>query len=72
LFVQPYQLEELRFACCFRVYYRWRTHRVEASAGRTDVMVLASLLPTETVAAAAGKMKGRVSKWSPSSRITYT
>jgi REP element-mobilizing transposase RayT len=25
--IQPYQLEELHFACCFRVYYRWRTHR---------------------------------------------
>jgi hypothetical protein len=81
--------EELGFACCFRVYYRWRTHRarscpalsvldretlgsllhpygiriLEVSAGETDVRVLASLLPIETVAACAGKMKGRVSKW---------
>jgi len=25
--IQPYQLEELNFAWCHRVYYRWRTHR---------------------------------------------
>jgi REP element-mobilizing transposase RayT len=89
VFSQPYQLEERGFAWCYRVYYRWRTHRarpclalaaldretlgsllnpygiriLETSAGETDVRVLASLLPTETVAACAGKMKGRVSKW---------
>ena len=27
MFSQPYQLEGIGFACCFRVYYRWRTHR---------------------------------------------
>jgi len=89
MFVQPYQLEELRFAWCYRVYYRWQTHRarpqpalhgldqktldsmlqpydihiLEASSSETDVKVLTSLLPSETVAACAGKMKGRVSKW---------
>jgi len=89
MLIQPYQLAELRFACCFRVYYRWRTHRgvsqpalsaltqetlaslvaeygihiLEASAGQSDVKVLASFGPSETVAAGAGKMKGRVSKW---------
>ena len=89
MLIQPYELEELRFAYCIRVYYRWRTHRssfqsalsrldretldsllreygihvLEASASETDVKVLTSLLPTETVAACASKMKGRVSKW---------
>jgi len=89
MFIQPYQLEELQFAWCYRVYYRWQTHRarpqpalrgldretldsmlqpydihvLEASSSETDVKVLVSLLPTETVAACAGKMKGRVSKW---------
>jgi REP element-mobilizing transposase RayT len=89
MFLQPYQVEELRFASCFRVYYRWQTHRLrhlpalstlnrdaldalhrpynlhvlQASAGETDVRVLVSLLPSETVATGGGKMKGRVSKW---------
>ena len=89
MLILPYQLGELRFACCFRVYYRWRTRRatfqpalsslnrealdsllkeygihiLEASASESDVKVLASLLPAETVAACASKMKGRVSKW---------
>jgi REP element-mobilizing transposase RayT len=89
--IQPYQVEELHFACCFRVYYRWRTHRavrqpglpklnqqvldalvreynihiLEASATESDVKVLASLLPDESVASGASKMKGRVSKWLP-------
>ncbi len=89
MLIQPYQLEELHFACCFRVYYRWRTHRatsqpvlsrlnretldallqeygihiLESSASPSDVKVLASLLPVETVASCASKMKGRVSKW---------
>jgi REP element-mobilizing transposase RayT len=89
MLLQPYHLEELRFATCFRVYYRWRTHRacavpalrklgretldallrdygihiLEASAGETDARVLASLLPSESVASCASKMKGRVSKW---------
>ena len=89
MLIQPYQMEELHFACCYRVYYRWRTHRatvqpplsrldqktlgallqeygihiLEASASESDARVLASLLPDETAAAAASKMKGRVSKW---------
>ena len=89
MFIQAYQLDELEFAWCYRVYYRWRTHRavsraelasldratldsllqpygihvLEASASTTDVRVLASLPPAETVAACAGKAKGRVSKW---------
>ena len=89
MLIEPYQLEELKFACCFRVYFRWRTHRatvqsalsrlnretldcllkeydvhiLEASASQSDVKVLASLLPTESVAACVSKIKGRVSKW---------
>ncbi len=35
MFIQPYQLEELRFATCFRVYYRWRTYRVRSTAELT-------------------------------------
>ena len=27
MFIQAYQLDEVHFACCFRVYYRWHTHR---------------------------------------------
>jgi REP element-mobilizing transposase RayT len=27
MLLQPYQSEELSFAWCYRVYYRWRTHR---------------------------------------------
>jgi REP element-mobilizing transposase RayT len=38
-------------------------HILETSASQSDVKVLASLLPAETVAAGASKMKGRVSKW---------
>jgi putative transposase len=89
MLIQPYQLDELTFAWCYRVYYRWRTHRgaprpalakldgatlgillqdydvhvLETTASETDVKLLASLLPTETVAAGLSKAKGRVSKW---------
>lgn len=89
MLMQAYQLEELKFAWCYRVYYRWRTHRarpqralarldqptldallqpyeihvLEVTGGETDVKLLASLLPAETVAGCAGKAKGRVSKW---------
>jgi putative transposase len=38
-------------------------HVLEAAASETDVKLLASLLPKETVAACASKAKGRVSKW---------
>jgi putative transposase len=41
----------------------YEIHILEASASETDVKVLTSLLPAEAVAACAGKMKGRVSKW---------
>jgi len=38
-------------------------HVLEATASETDVKLLASLLPTETVAAGVSKAKGRASKW---------
>jgi REP element-mobilizing transposase RayT len=41
----------------------YNIHVLEASTNETDVRMLASLLPGETVAACAGKAKGRVSKW---------
>ena len=89
MLIQPDQRDELTFAWCYRVYYRWRTHRaapqpalakldgatlgallqdydvhvLEATASEADVKLLASLLPTETVAAGVSKAKGRVSKW---------
>ena len=46
MLIQPYQLEELRFACCFRVYYRWRTHRasLQPALRRLDRETLDSLL----------------------------
>jgi putative transposase len=89
MLVQPYRPEELRFAWCYRVYYRWRTYRaraqpalagltgkalanlvqpygihvLELSATETDVRMLCSLVPAETVAVCASKTKGRISKW---------
>jgi putative transposase len=89
MLIQPYQLDELQFAYCYRVYVRWRTHRakpiaqlakldlptvieigkrydihiLEVNAGTSDVLLLASLLPSETVSACVSKLKGQVSKW---------
>jgi REP element-mobilizing transposase RayT len=89
MFIQPYRLDEIAFAYCYRVYLRWRTHRakpcpalshlnrsvleeiggryeihvLEATSTETDVLLLASLKPEETVAACASKLKGQVSKW---------
>jgi REP element-mobilizing transposase RayT len=89
MFIQPYALDELRFAYCYRIYLRWRTHRakplsvlaslnqpildeigsrfgihiLEANASDTDVLLLASLRPEETVSACASKLKGQISKW---------
>jgi hypothetical protein len=47
MFIQPYQREELSFAWCYRVYFRFQTY----------------LKPDESVSACAGKIKGRISKW---------
>jgi REP element-mobilizing transposase RayT len=84
-----YRPHELRFAYCYRVYFRWQTYRgrpnqslrsltktildslvqsygiriLECSVELTDIVVLVSLKPTETISACAGKLKGRVSKW---------
>lgn len=89
MLIQPYDLDKLEFAWCYRVYYRWRTYRarpqpalakldnatldallqpygvhvLETSTSETDVKMLGSLEPSETVAACVGKAKGRVSKW---------
>jgi REP element-mobilizing transposase RayT len=41
----------------------YKVHILEASASESEVKVLASLLPIESVASGASKMKGRVSKW---------
>jgi len=89
MFIRPYELDELHFAYCYRVYLRWRTHRarpqpvlaelgvpvlqeigsrygihvLESNCSETDVLLLASLAPRETVSACAGKLKGQISKW---------
>jgi REP element-mobilizing transposase RayT len=89
MLLQSYQSEELTFAWCYRVYYRWRTrrrkpisvlpeltadtlgglirpygiHLLELTADLIDVRALVSLAPNESVSVAAGKLKGRVSKW---------
>lgn len=89
MLIQPYSREELRFAYCYRVYLRWRTHRakpcaplakleraalaslasefdiriLESASDVTDLLLLVSLKPDETISACAGKLKGRVSRW---------
>lgn len=89
MLIEPYKIPEMRFAWCYRVYYRWGTHRartqpvlmkldrqtiasllqpydihlLESRTSRSDVRLMASLTPTESVAGCAGKMKGRVSGW---------
>ncbi len=44
--ILPYQLEELDFAWCCRVYYRWRTHRGQAQAAlaQLDQVTLDAML----------------------------
>ena len=46
MLIQPYELDELRFACCFRVYYRWRTRRAKSqpALSRLDCETLGRLL----------------------------
>lgn len=89
MLIKPYQPHELRFAFCYRIYFRCRTYRCHTvksleslsrrvlnellkpyglrvlgcTADTTDFLAILSLQPTETIAAAAGKVKGRVSKW---------
>ena len=45
MFLQPYRPHELRFAYCYRVYLRWRTHRnlPRAPLARLDRAVLEGL-----------------------------
>ncbi len=87
--IEPYQLDELKFAWCNRLYLHTRTHRrrpsarlpsldkqllsnllepygihvIEAATDEIEVRILLSLMPTESVSAAASKTKGRISKW---------
>jgi REP element-mobilizing transposase RayT len=87
--IQPYRAEELSFAWCSRMYFRWRTHRrkpisvlsdlseqefrdliqpydihlLELAKDPIELRALVSLLPSESAASAASKLKGRVSKW---------
>jgi REP element-mobilizing transposase RayT len=89
MLIQPYELDELHFAYCYRVYLRWRTHRakphpvlaeldqtaiedvgnrynihvLESSSSETDVLVLVSLGPRETISACVGKLKSQITKW---------
>jgi REP element-mobilizing transposase RayT len=89
MLIQPYTLDELEFAWCYRIYLRWRTHRLhpqpclsqltlttlnaiaakfhihvlESTAGETDVLLLLSLTPHESVSACASKLKGQITKW---------
>jgi REP element-mobilizing transposase RayT len=46
VFIQAYQLDELKFAWCYRVYYRWRTHRASPrpALARLDQATLDALL----------------------------
>ena len=84
--MQPYELDELEFAYCSHVYYRWHTHWRKAQPGlaritpcqiqaeRPDVHILelesseselallASLRPSDSVSSAASKLKGGTSK----------
>ena len=87
--IQPYEPDELTFAWCYRIYLRWRTHRLrsypqlaelncetlveiadrydihvlEATTSDTDVLLLLSLRPQESVSTCASKLKGQISKW---------
>jgi putative transposase len=45
MFIQPYLLNELHFAYCYRVYLRWRTHRARplAPLAKLDQAVLENI-----------------------------
>ena len=86
--IEPYHLEELKFAYCCHVYYRWHTYRrkpirafstitsaqieaerpqvrilnLEVSRNDTELALLASLRPADSIAIGASKIKGGVSK----------
>ena len=89
MLIQPYRRDEMNFAYCYQVYFRWHTHcrrpclslaklkeplldRIARNFGihilkctsdTTDLLVLASLKPSETIAGCASKLKGQTSKW---------
>lgn len=46
MLIQPYQLDELRFAWCYRVYCRWQTHRrrPQPALARLDTAALDGML----------------------------
>lgn len=87
--IQPFHIDELEFADCYRIYLHWRTHQakpipalaelespvleeigsrydiqvLQSTSTDTDVLLLASLRPAESVAACTSKLKGQVTKW---------
>ncbi|HEY6119376.1 MAG TPA: transposase [Pyrinomonadaceae bacterium] len=89
MLLRSYEPHELRFAYCYRVYFRWQTFRrrryaplakltkrqlndlvqghqirvLELTCRDSDLLVIVSLLPHETISACASKLKGRISKW---------
>jgi putative transposase len=89
MLIQPFRLDELRFAYCNRVFFRTRSHRrqriesltkltinelqerlrpynihaLEFESTESEIQGLLSLQPTESIAAALSKAKGRISKW---------
>jgi REP element-mobilizing transposase RayT len=44
--IKPYKFEELKFAWCYRVYYRWGTHRgrTQAALAQLDQVTLDAML----------------------------
>jgi putative transposase len=65
MLIQPYHLEELKFAWCYRVYFRWRTHRATAqpALAKLNVKTLDSLLQpydVKILEASANKMDVKV------------
>jgi REP element-mobilizing transposase RayT len=89
MLIQPFRLEELRFAYCNRVFFRTCSHRrkrieslanltveaiqphldsynihaLEFESTESEIQGLLSLQPTDSIAAAMSKAKGRISKW---------
>jgi REP element-mobilizing transposase RayT len=84
--LQPYTLDELRFAYCCHVYYRWHTyyrrplptlraltkehlmaehpevHILNFDASDQELVLLASIRPSDSVSSVASKLKGATSK----------
>jgi len=84
--LEPYHADELNFAYCCHVYYRWHTYRrhphyglgqitaeqlevrypdvhiLDLEAGDQELVLMASVRPTDSVSTAASKLKGATSK----------